>query len=353
MSDGTGTDRLAQLTSRFEADPTSRIFLQLAEEYRHLGRVKEGMEILERGLREHPGYLAAQVAKGRCHLELGEPEHARDLLERVVRQDATQMVANKLLVRAYLETSEPERARSRLDLYALLNESDPEIEDLRRRIRIMMQPQKAEAPTTDVFDLARTPAPQTRAADIFALDPAAPPPAPAAVEPPEEVLAAPTPFHLPAAAPSNGDVFPGLVTPASLDRYLTGLAAEGLFQIEAPPAPAAPEPPAVEPPRAQAAETAATATLGELYLSQGHREEAERIFREVLRREPGNQGALAGLSKVSPPAPATPPIQTVAETSSAPAAVQLIGSDAGRIRRAQLLRAYLQRIQRGRQRNVS
>lgn len=336
MSDGTGTDRLAQLTSRFEADPTSRIFLQLAEEYRHLGRVKEAMEILERGLREHPGYLAAQVAKGRCHLELGEPELARDLLERVVRQDATQMVANKLLVRAYLETSEPERARSRLDLYALLNESDPDIEDLRRRIRIMMLPQKAEAPATDVFDvfdLARTPAPQPRAADIFALEPVAPPPAPAAGEPPEEILAAPAASHLPAAAPSDGDVFPGLVTPASLNRYLTGLAAEGLFQIEVPPA--------VEPPRAQAADAAATATLGELYLSQGHLEEAERIFREVLHREPGNQAALAGLSKVSPPPEAPAP------------AVQLVASDAGRIQRARLLRAYLQRIQRGRQRNVS
>jgi tetratricopeptide (TPR) repeat protein len=84
MSDGAFPDRLTQLKNRWDADPTSRVFLQLAEEYRHQGRVKEALEVLDRGLKEHPGYLSALVAKGRCHLELGEPEPARAVLERVV-----------------------------------------------------------------------------------------------------------------------------------------------------------------------------------------------------------------------------------------------------------------------------
>ncbi|HVT57932.1 MAG TPA: tetratricopeptide repeat protein [Thermoanaerobaculia bacterium] len=146
MSDGF-PDRLTQLRARWQGDPTSRIFLQLAEEYRHLGRVKDALEVLETGLEEHPGYLSALVAKGRCHLELGEAESARAVLERVVQQDATQMVANKLLVRAYLETGEPERARQRLDLYSLLNDSDPEIEELRRRVVEMnRRPRAADSP---------------------------------------------------------------------------------------------------------------------------------------------------------------------------------------------------------------
>ena len=152
--------------------------------------------MLDRGLREHPGYLSALVAKGRCHLELGEPEAARGVLERVVKQDATQMVANKLLVRAYLDTGEADKARERLDLYSLLNDSDPEIEELRRRLRAMEQPPQApptsdrsfaEAPppatSGDVFDLGFTPppAPVRRGGDdLFALDLPAPRPAPAA-----------------------------------------------------------------------------------------------------------------------------------------------------------------------------
>jgi tetratricopeptide (TPR) repeat protein len=202
MTDGAFPDRVVQLRSRWEADPTSRIFLQLAEEYRHLGRVKEALEVLEKGLKEHPGYLSALVAKGRCHIELGEPQLARAVLERVVKQDPTQMVANKLLVRACLETGEPERARERLELYSLLNDSDPEIEDLRRRIKAAERPAPAAAPpdlpdieadieadietgagdddpfalgeapsppAADVFDFGQRPAPR-RGGDVFDID---------------------------------------------------------------------------------------------------------------------------------------------------------------------------------------
>ncbi|MEM7350557.1 MAG: hypothetical protein AAF657_07110, partial [Acidobacteriota bacterium] len=41
-----------------------------------------------------------------------------------------------------------------------------------------------------------------------------------------------------------------------------------------------------------------SATLGELYLKQGHHEEAERIFRKVLETEPSNAVALSGLEKL-------------------------------------------------------
>lgn len=284
MSDGAFPDRLTQLKSRWESDPTSRVFLQLAEEYRHQGRVKEALEVLDRGLKEHPGYLSALVAKGRCHLELGEPEPARAVLERVVKQDATQMVANKLLVRAYLDTSEPDRARERLDLYSLLNDSDPEIEELRRRLRAMEQPPQPPPTSDPPFpDLAPPPAPPraeapapARAAgaaagggDIFDLGMPArisrpvavplvdepfgdlwTPPAPAAAH-----AAAVAPVAAPAAVavaelpeePEPEDViFPGLASRESRSRYLRALAAEGLFVFdltaEAAVAPAPPPP---------------------------------------------------------------------------------------------------------------
>ncbi|HSJ75213.1 MAG TPA: tetratricopeptide repeat protein, partial [Gemmatimonadales bacterium] len=149
MTDGVFPDRLTQLRARWESDPASRIFLQLAEEYRHLGRVQDALAVLDKGLQEHPGYLSALVAKGRCHLELADGESARVVLERVVKQDATQMVANKLLVRAYLETGDPVKARERLDLYSLLNDSDPEIEDLRRRIRQLERPAAPQRSSMD------------------------------------------------------------------------------------------------------------------------------------------------------------------------------------------------------------
>lgn len=309
MSDGAFPDRVSQLRARWEADPTSRIFLQLAEEYRHQGRVKEALEVLERGLREHPGYLSALVAKGRCHLELGEPQLARGVLERVVKQDATQMVANKLLVRACLETGEPEKARERLDLYSLLNDSDPEIEELRRRIKAAeraydpddTQPGTAASPlaavaepatpepaaSDDVFDLlGAEPAPAVAApaagGDVFDLDLPAPAPvhrpvedvfqledvpAAAIAEPEAEELkplavvpTAEDPFAVPEVEEvkevkeedetADGDLFPGLTSRTNRERYLSALSAEGIFALDLPAevsvAVTAPPPPEIE-----------------------------------------------------------------------------------------------------------
>jgi tetratricopeptide (TPR) repeat protein len=409
MSDGAFPDRLTQLRARWESDPSSRIFLQLAEEYRHQGRVREALEVLERGLKEHPGYLSALVAQGRCLLELGEPERSRTVLERVVKQDATQMVANKLLVRAYIETADPERARERLDLYTLLNDSDPEIEELRRRLRAMDQTSQAENPRPpavpgrplppppqpavpraaggDIFDLG-LPAPRrvaaaTRDAEPFAelwASPAAPPaPAPAVAssaalavaeeEEPEHVL------------------FRGLASRESRQRYLAGLASEGLFHLDltpeipevpapvaaATPEPVRQEPPAVaaapaleapapvyeEPPAAAEPEPIATATLGELYLRQGYPVEAEQIFRDVLRREPASAAALEGIAKLSQPASAEAPAASEPrhlEARDLLAGYQPAGQSGpaeGRARKAFLLSRYLERIRRGGQRDVS
>lgn len=415
MTDGL-PDRLTQLRARWEADPASRIFLQLAEEYRHVGRVSEALTVLDAGLREHPGYLSALIARGRCLLELGQSETARDVLERVVKQDATQIVANKLLVRAYLETGQNDLARERLDLYTLLHDADPEIDDLRRRIQGNAPAPTATARamemTDDVFDLDRPIPPARRAVeDVFELSPPPAPPTPpaplatapvASVAPiaPGAPATAPAPAAAVAQAPepdllaSPDDPFPELVSRDTRRRYLSALHSEGLFELgelgeaappepgpwelapepaapvaptagilepepaadlfelapepgQAPPPmppmpaiteeplwepepvwepevaepagsmpvflppvalePAAPEPPIEEeeewPEPAEPAERAArtlepaTVTLGQLYLRQGHLGEAERLFREVLEREPANAAARAGLTE--------------------------------------------------------
>jgi thioredoxin-like negative regulator of GroEL len=382
MADGF-PDRLTQLRARWQGDPSSRVFLQLAEEYRHLGRVQDALQVLETGLKEHPGYLSALVAKGRCLLELGDAGEARVVLERVVQQDATQMVANKLLVRAYLETGEPERAGQRLDLYSLLNDSDPEIAELRQRVVAMSRPPRApdgprpeEPAERSRMDPTETAAPETAgapgrgegvaatvvaagqgtptSAEVFDLGPAAPARtfaaaddlfglgAPPAVPAEAGVhVALPTPAPGAHAAGNGAEPFPDPAPEQSRKLYLAGFAAERIFWFDeaaeepapepapeqaataapaaeepVPVAAAAPaaeppaaEPPAAEPPAAAAATaataavatagTAATVTLAELYLRQGHTEEAERIFGEIVQREPGNAAAREGLARLT------------------------------------------------------
>ncbi|HLE84939.1 MAG TPA: tetratricopeptide repeat protein, partial [Thermoanaerobaculia bacterium] len=196
---GPTSERLEALRERWQADKGSRVFLQLADEYRRLGQPEEAARVLEEGLEGNPGHVGAQVALGRCRLELGRPDEAVALLEGAIESDPTQMVAYRLLVDAYLDQGRAEDARQRLRIYSLLNDSDPEIAELRRRIG----------------ELDRR-----RGEDTVGSGPAA----------------ADRPAAAAAAAP-DGEPFPALAEPAAGRRYLAALSAEGLFDLG--PAPAA------------------------------------------------------------------------------------------------------------------
>ncbi len=253
MTDQPFPDRVTQLRRRWDADRTSRLFLQLAEEYRQLGRLRESVEVLDAGLVEHPGYLSALVAKGRCHLELGEPQAAREALERVVRQDATQAVASKLLVRSYLDLGELVRARERLTLYALLHETDPDIAELRRRLDAPepatpplavvetsgpndqpvaaavgeepLTPARSDAMNEDIFDLgipSGRPVEGPPSDDLFGLyQETQPRPAALLLD-----LEAET-----ARENGDGEIFPGLGGGESRRRWADGLKLGGIFDL--------------------------------------------------------------------------------------------------------------------------
>jgi hypothetical protein len=62
-------------------------------------------------------------------------------------------------------------------------------------------------------------------------------------------------------------------------------------------APAWSKPANITPPAPVESAPAGTPTLAQLYLEQGHVAEAEELFGEVLRREPDNPVARAGLER--------------------------------------------------------
>jgi hypothetical protein len=176
-------------------------------------------------------------------------------------------------------------------------------------------------------------------------EPAPVPPAPA-VTPLAERAVAPPPFLAWAdAAPFAELTEPPLAEPPLEPAPV--LEAEPVFEEPFPlPAPVPSPAPAVE----RTPEPVATATLGELYLRQGHPHEAERIFREVVEREPANAAARAGLEHAR---------QQASEPRPLDAADLLAGFDPGRAsggpnaRKIFLLNSYLERLRRGRRRDVS
>jgi tetratricopeptide (TPR) repeat protein len=300
------SETIEEMLQRWEEEPTPQLSLQLAEEYRQQGRLEEGTTILEQALRLHPNHVAARVAYGRFLLESGRMEDAAAVLEAVVEEDPTHLVANKLLIGLYLEGDRFKDARDRLDLYKLLNESDPEIEMLEAQLP---SSGSTGAPPTAVDAAGR----------VFVLGGSLPPPdlhglvaeggSRVAVPARPRALASEGPF---------GDLWQGV----DQEEYVRALGAEGIFPVvvvaevedveepaielvsepestEEEPAEAPAEPEsiteAVEDEPIQA--IGATTTLANLYLDQGHLDDAAQAFEEVLAREPDNTTASQGLAE--------------------------------------------------------
>jgi tetratricopeptide (TPR) repeat protein len=333
------------------------------------------------------------VALGRARLEMDDSAAAISALERALELDATNLVANKLLVEAYLTRGDRQSARERLDLYGLLNDSDPEIPRLRRRVDgARGEGGAGDDPAEVTTSPAEPAAPETPAEQ--ATGPAAAdgvvgmegPTTTGFVAPTWELEgddgtpAAPrgdTPSRAPAgAARRDGPPFGDLAAGGALRRYLEGLGREGLFPValaeEPAPVAAAPEEPAepaaaavpaappapveadagpaadgappageVAPPVAAAsdADDRPTVTLGQLYLEQGHAAKARRIFAAVLGTEPADAAAREGLARAE---------RELAALGSQPLTAADLLEDADReepARRALLL-AYLRRIRR-------
>ena len=147
-------------------------------------------------------------------------------------------------------------------------------------------------------------------------------PAPAAAE------AAPPSFSLP--------FLEGLTSPAS--------PAERAPEPVAPPAPAPAASPAPEPARAAAPDASSafvTETMAELYIKQGHREQALDVYRQLVQRNPGD-AALAGRLRELEAADKRP---ATVEAAPAPPVPEVV-ADAG-----PTIREFLESIALGRPRS--
>ena len=280
---------LEDLEARWRNERTPQAGVRLAEALQQQGdRVRaEGiLGAVEARLEAEPRNLASRVAAGAVYLALAKPADAARILEQVVQADPTHLKANKLLVEVYLELDERDRARDRLDLYRLLNEGDPEIEALEGLVVGVTLPAFEPEP---VAAGVRAPAAGGRRLRL-----------------------------------AGGDPFAALTAEAPPAPQVDLFADAGPAPREA-----APE---------------ATATLGALYQEQGHAEEAERVYRDVLAEEPDNLLAQEGLAAL-----AAEPSQEPAGSVPVAALPGDEAEEADRRRRIGVVRDYLARIQRGRE----
>jgi hypothetical protein len=159
-----------------------------------------------------------------------------------------------------LELVDTVEARRRLDIYESLNQGDPEIDLLRSRVAGIA----AEAG-------------EDTGSDSSGIGSSGPANGPA--------------DDGPAAAATGSDPFGAVLKTVDRERYRRALWEDGIFGVRREPAGVTGKEGRPSP--------EATVTLGRLYLDQGHRLEAETVFRTVLEAQPGNAEALAGLREAT------------------------------------------------------
>ena len=139
VADPAADARIRDLKKRLELDSTSRLFVSLAEEYRKAGRIADALITLQQGLRNHPGYISAQVALGRAYLESGNISEAIATFTKVLTADPGNLVSAKSLADIYLSRGESVEAIKKYKLYRALS-GDKTVDDLVARLEKEIAP---------------------------------------------------------------------------------------------------------------------------------------------------------------------------------------------------------------------
>ena len=137
MAQQTPEAKIRDLERRLDLDPGSRLFVSLAEEYRKLGRMRDALGALQKGLLAHPGYVAAQVALGRVYIEAGQATDAVATFTKVLVADPGNLVAAKSLADIHLARGDKLEAVKKYKLYRALSgdrKVDPIIADLETQV---------------------------------------------------------------------------------------------------------------------------------------------------------------------------------------------------------------------------
>lgn len=228
---------LDELFERYRATPKGHVFAPLADACRKAGMLEEALEICARGVGEHPRYASGYVVQGKCLYDSGRSNDAQAAFNRVLDLDPKNLVALKYLGIIHAERGESALAHEFFEHILALDPGD-------REIRSRME-----------YVTPRNPAASTKVA----------PPATAA----------------PDSARDSDDLL------AEEDPLLLPDVEE---EFEAQPITLGDE--------SKMSEEIATMTLADIYASQGYTTRALRIYREVLKRQPGNTDLAAKIQKL-------------------------------------------------------
>ncbi len=96
-------------------NPKSCVFVSMANSCLKAGKVKMAMEVLEKGMKQHPALLSAHICKARIFIESEQFDDAENILRMVIRQKPENLLARKLIAFVHLKKGEPEKGLKQLE----------------------------------------------------------------------------------------------------------------------------------------------------------------------------------------------------------------------------------------------
>ncbi|MDE3172731.1 MAG: tetratricopeptide repeat protein [Gemmatimonadota bacterium] len=351
--------RIDELKKKFDENPR-RYFAPLANEYRKAGDPDQAIAICREFLPQQPGHMSGHIVYGQALFDAQQFEESRTVFDTALTLDPENLIALRTLGDIARNLGDFATART---WYQRVLDADPRNEEAAAALTALSEGPAipaAEAPPAAAVEAAPEAAPAEPGAEVAEprprlseglilgatpLDEEAPAgsaePAPALLE--GVVTGSAAALEMPAAdaAPSveaagsapppetpappaeelldigelgiqtEAPVVPRISTPRTtlsamgveLDRADDESYLPSLHHDEAAPA----EPPAAaEPEPAAPNDPFATETMAELYLSQGHPEEAIRVYRQLIVQRGGDPGLEARIARIEAMTAMTP-----------------------------------------------
>lgn len=118
---------ISKLAEKLAKDPSSKLFIPLAEEYRRSGMLDEAIQVLSDCLKANPNYMTARVSLGKMLLEKGNILEAQIEFERVVQAVPDNLFAHKKLAEIYQNIGDMENLLKEYKIIISLSPKDKDV----------------------------------------------------------------------------------------------------------------------------------------------------------------------------------------------------------------------------------
>lgn len=118
---------ISKLAEKLARDPSSKLFIPLAEEYRRSGMLDEAIQVLSDCLKANPNYMTARVFLGKMLLEKGNILEAQIEFEKVVQAVPDNLFAHKKLAEIYQNIGDMENLLKEYKIIISLSPKDKDV----------------------------------------------------------------------------------------------------------------------------------------------------------------------------------------------------------------------------------